>query len=231
MLLSQGGILPSGGDIPSSESGILPPEDDILPSGCDIQPSEGTPPIQGAIRLPGWRFRGRRCAIGAHEGASEADGRALTQCATPWVRPCLYVQDMDLGMRGAQGLRGPSRSERSLSMSKSALSRSLDIGLRGPSRSESNVFLAGMRSRIRANGAGTFCPEPEPGAAGTFCSEPEPDPGKFFFYMEPKSETSQICTTSHPRSRSRSRHSRYILPGAGAAATGTFCSKPEPEPE
>ena len=58
--------------------------------------------------------------------------------------------------------------------------------------------------------AGTFCPEPEP--------EKDPLP---HFALEP--EPSQICTTSHPRSRSRSR---YILPGAGT--TGTVCSEPEP---
>ena len=54
--------------------------------------------------------------------------------------------------------------------------------------------------------------------------------GISFFLMEPELEPSQICTTSHPVSRSR--RSRYILPGAGAGdgAAGTFCSEPEPEP-
>ena len=62
-------------------------------------------------------------------------------------------------------------------MHLSRYERALDIGLKGPSIGLRVTFLTGMRSRsrIRANRAGTFCPEPEPGADGTFCSKPEPE--------------------------------------------------------
>ena len=52
----------------------------------DMPPYRGMPPIQGAFGSLHDVFGG---AIGAHEGASEADGRGRTQCAPPWVRPCL----------------------------------------------------------------------------------------------------------------------------------------------
>ena len=117
ILLPEDGILPSGGGIQPLEGGILPPEGGMMTEEGGMPPSEGGFfTFWGRYAtFEEWHFWGRHyaycglyhvlnmtsratsapwiafsgAAIGAHEGASEADGRARTQCAPPWVRPCL----------------------------------------------------------------------------------------------------------------------------------------------